>query len=181
MFPILNPPPSSLPIPSLWVVPVHQPQASSIVHWTWTGNSFHTWYYTCFNAILPNLPTVSLSNRIHKTVLYISVSLAVRGMWGVGSMTRAQTHTSCIGRWSLDDWTAREVPDPVFKSHRTLCLAPLLKKTPVTSFYWGNSCVKLLLLFCEALGLEHQLWELCCSWQYVLLYKGNLTWTPNWS
>ena len=59
MFPILNPPPSFLPIPSLWVVPVHQPQASSIVHRTWTGNSFHTWYFTCFNAILPNLPTLS--------------------------------------------------------------------------------------------------------------------------
>ena len=27
---------------TLWVVPVHQPQASSIVHRTWTGNSFHT-------------------------------------------------------------------------------------------------------------------------------------------
>ena len=40
-------------------------------------NSFHTWYFTRFNAILPNLPTLSLSHRVHKTVLYISVSFAV--------------------------------------------------------------------------------------------------------
>ena len=55
LFPILSPPPTSLPIPSLWVIPVHQPQASCILHQTWTGNSFLIWYYTCFNAILPKL------------------------------------------------------------------------------------------------------------------------------
>jgi len=88
VFPVLNPPPSSLPVTTLWVIPVHQPQASSIVYLTWTGNSFHiyyrTWtgnslhiYYTCFNVILPNHPTLFLSHRVHKTVLYISVSFAV--------------------------------------------------------------------------------------------------------
>ena len=56
MFPILNRPPTSFPIPSLWVIPVHQPQASCIRHRTWTGNSFHILYYTCFIAILPNHP-----------------------------------------------------------------------------------------------------------------------------
>ena len=77
VFPTLNPTPTSLPVPSLWVVPVHQPQASSITHWTWAGDSFHIWYYTCFNAILPDHPTLSLSHRVQKTVLYICVSFAV--------------------------------------------------------------------------------------------------------
>ena len=77
VFPILFPLPSSFPVPSLWVISVHQPQASSIMHRTWTGDSFHVWYYTCFNAILPNHPTLALSHRVQKTVLYICVSFAV--------------------------------------------------------------------------------------------------------
>ncbi|KAI4549247.1 hypothetical protein MG293_001577 [Ovis ammon polii] len=33
-FPILNPPPTSHPISSLWIIPVHQPQASCILYRT---------------------------------------------------------------------------------------------------------------------------------------------------
>ena len=71
VFPILNPPSLSLYVPSLWVVPVHQPQAYSMMHRTWTGDSFHIWYYIYFNAILSNHPTLSLSHRVQKTVVYI--------------------------------------------------------------------------------------------------------------
>ena len=44
VFPILNPPPSSLPIPPLWVISAHQPQASSIMHRTWIF-IFTTFHY----------------------------------------------------------------------------------------------------------------------------------------
>ena len=74
-FPILNLPPISLPVLSLWVIPVHQPQASCILHRTWTGYSFLI-YYTCFNAILPNHPPLP-SPRVQRTVLYTCVSFAV--------------------------------------------------------------------------------------------------------
>ena len=71
VIPILNPPPTSLPWPSLWVIPVHQPQASCILHRTWTGDSFLIWYYTCFNAILPNHPSFPLPRSPKNCSIYL--------------------------------------------------------------------------------------------------------------
>ena len=58
----------SAPVPSI------QYRASNLDAYM---DSFHIWYYTYFNAILPNHPTLSLSHRVQKTVLYICVSFAV--------------------------------------------------------------------------------------------------------
>ena len=76
VFPILNPPPTSLLIPSLWVIPVHQPQASCILHRTWTGDSF---LYDITPVLMPFSQIIppSLSHRVQKTVLHICVSFAV--------------------------------------------------------------------------------------------------------
>ena len=37
-----------------------------------------------------------------------------RGMWDLNAPTRDQTQTPCIGRFSLNHWTAREVPSGFF-------------------------------------------------------------------
>ena len=66
VLPIQNPPLTSVPAPSFWVIPVHQRQASCTRHRTWTGDSPQTKYYTCFSDILPNHPTLSLSHRVQK-------------------------------------------------------------------------------------------------------------------
>ena len=55
MFPILTPPPSSLPVPSLWVMPVHQPQASCI-------------------CIKPRLAICFLSDIIHVSMPFSQIS-----------------------------------------------------------------------------------------------------------
>ena len=76
VFPILNPPPSSLPISSLWVVPVHQPQASSIVHRTWTGTHFiHDILHVSmsFSQIFPPSPSPTESIRLVFHLIFFSL------------------------------------------------------------------------------------------------------------
>ena len=74
VFPILNPPPS----------PYHPSRSSQCTSPKHPVSCIEPGLATrfihdiiLFNAILPNRPTLSLSNRVHKTVLYISVSFAV--------------------------------------------------------------------------------------------------------
>ena len=93
-----EPPPTSLPIPSLWVIPVHQPQASCILHWTWTGDSFLIWYYTCFNAILPNHPPLPLI--LAKTV----VSWVIQNALGEGIEAATLKH-----RWQGRHWNVNPI------------------------------------------------------------------------
>ena len=77
VFPILNPPPVSLPIPSLWVIPVYQPQASCILHWTWTGDDIiHV--SMPFSQIISPSPSPTESKRL----FYTSVSLLLSRIHG---------------------------------------------------------------------------------------------------
>ena len=72
VFLILNPPPTSLPIPSLWVIPVHQPQASYIK----PGLAIH-FLYDIIHVLMPFSQIITPTHRVQKTVLYICVSFAV--------------------------------------------------------------------------------------------------------
>ena len=62
VFPILNPPPISLPIPSLWVIPVHQPWVPCLMHRTWTASHMIIYMFQCYSLqsshprLLPQSP-----------------------------------------------------------------------------------------------------------------------------
>ena len=62
----------------------------------------------------------SLVNLLQYCLFYVFVFWPW-AMWDLSSLSRDQTHTPCIGRWSLHHWTAREVPYyRVFKKKKKL-------------------------------------------------------------
>ena len=78
VFLILKPPPTSLPIPSLWVIPVHQPQASCIK----PGLEIH-FLYDIRHVLMPfSQITPPPSPTEAKRLFYISVSLLLSRIQG---------------------------------------------------------------------------------------------------
>ena len=58
-------------------------------------------------------------------LLFYVVAFWLQGMWDLSFLTRCWTHTPFSGRWSLNHWTTREVPDLSFLSF--LCGRQLLR------------------------------------------------------
>ena len=79
VFPILNSSPSSLPVPSPWVVPVHQPQASCIE----PGLAIHFLYDIIHVSVpFPQITPPSPSPTESKRLFYTSVSLLLSHIQG---------------------------------------------------------------------------------------------------
>ena len=61
----------------------------------------------------------SLLNLLPYCFCFMFLVFWPRGMWDLSSLTRDQTRTPCIGRRSLNHWTAREVP--LLNSYENTC------------------------------------------------------------
>ena len=99
VFPILKPPPSSFPIPSLWVIPVHQPWAP--VSCIEPGLAIH---FTCdnlhvsmpFSHIILPLPSTTESKRLFNIPVSLLLS-CIQGYRYLLSKFHIYALVYCIG------------------------------------------------------------------------------------
>ena len=101
VFPILIPPPTSLPIRSLWVFPVYQ--ARALVSCIQPG------LVICFtidniHAVLSKHPTLAFSHRVPKSVLYSCVSFSVLHIGLLLPSFKIPYICISILYWSLSFW-----------------------------------------------------------------------------
>ena len=70
---------------------------------------FHSFFFFFWRFFWQGPFIKSLVNLLQYCLFYVFVFWPW-AMWDLSSLSRDQTHTPCIGRWSLHHWTAREVP-----------------------------------------------------------------------
>ena len=75
----------------------------------------------------------SLLNLFQYCCCFMFWFLGLQDMWDLSSLTRDRTCTPCIGRQSLNHWTARELPKPPFTMEGKRVLEGC---HPVTSHWW---------------------------------------------
>ena len=90
----------------------------------------------------------------------------LQGMWDLSSPTRDRNHTPCIARWSLNHWTAGDVPVIFVFCQNSLftCYLGLSSTLKLRSFF---SVYSMLGFF-----------PICVDFFFFFLVSGTLIWSP---
>ena len=80
---------------------------------TWTlkshADDMYSWFFLEYFFDVDHFFKVFIESVTIFLLFYV-LDFWPLGMWDLSSPSRDQTHTLCIGRWSLNHWTARKVP-----------------------------------------------------------------------
>ena len=77
-------------------------------------------------------------------LLFYVLGLGLWTVWGLSPLTRALTHTRCVGRWSLNHWAARRVSRFLFLLFHVSCSHPISPSSTtsqskdVSIFLWSH-------------------------------------------